>query len=76
MERAFEVISTDEPDEDLAQLAAQLARSYWYSGDLERAAERVELALEIAQMQGFPKALTVALRAKCAVLESQNRPEA
>ncbi len=71
MERAFEVISTDEPDEDLAMLAAQLSRSYWFSGDLERAASRAELALDIAEQHGYPKPLSTALRAKSAVLESR-----
>jgi tetratricopeptide (TPR) repeat protein len=75
MERAFEVISTDEPDEDLALLAAQLSRSYWFSGDLERAAERAELALGIAEALNLPKALTIALRAKMAVLYSRGHFE-
>jgi tetratricopeptide (TPR) repeat protein len=75
MERAFEVISTDEPDEDLALLAAQLSRSYWFSGDLERAADRAELALDIAEAQGDPKSLAIALRAKGAVLYSRGHFE-
>jgi class 3 adenylate cyclase/tetratricopeptide (TPR) repeat protein len=75
MERAFDVISTDEPDEDLALLAAQLSRSYWFGGDLARAAERAELALEIAEAKRFPRALAIGLRAKSAVLESRRRPE-
>ncbi len=54
MERAFAVISADEPDEDLALLAARLALGYWYSGDLERAAERAELALDIAEAHAYP----------------------
>ena len=33
MERAYAVISTDEPDEDLGLLAARLALSYWFAGD-------------------------------------------
>ncbi len=37
MERAFAVIAGDDPDEDLALLAARLSRAYWFSGDLERA---------------------------------------
>ena len=49
MERAFDVISADEPDEDLALLAARLGLGYWFRGDLERAAERAELALDIAE---------------------------
>jgi predicted ATPase/class 3 adenylate cyclase len=71
MERAFEVISTDEPDEDLALLAAMLSRSYWFGGQLERAAELAELALDIAETQGLARALAIALRAKSAVLFSR-----
>ena len=58
MERAFAVLSADEPDEDLALLAARLALAYWYSGDLERAAERAELALGIAEAHAYPAALS------------------
>src|SRR6266542_5364719 len=49
MERAFAVIADDEPDEDLALLAARLAVGYWFGGDLERAAEHAELALDLAE---------------------------
>jgi tetratricopeptide (TPR) repeat protein len=75
MERAFAVISADEPDEDLALLAARLSLGYWYSGDLERAAERAELALDIAEAHAYPAALTLALRAKVAVIESRGHHE-
>jgi predicted ATPase len=75
MERAFAVISADEPDEDLAQLAARLSLGYWYSGDLERAAERAELALDIAEAHAYPAALTIALRAKVGVVESRGHHE-
>ncbi len=37
LERAFAVISGDEPDADLALLAARLAHGYAFAGDLERA---------------------------------------
>jgi class 3 adenylate cyclase/predicted ATPase len=73
LEEAFEVLVRHEPDEELAVLAARLSRAYWFAGDIERAAERAELALEIAQAQGLPAALAVALRAKSAVLESRGR---
>jgi tetratricopeptide (TPR) repeat protein len=75
MERAFAVISADEPDEDLAQLAARLSLGYWYSGDLERAAERAELALDIAEAHAYPAALAIALRAKVGVVESRGHHE-
>jgi class 3 adenylate cyclase/tetratricopeptide (TPR) repeat protein len=75
MERAFAVISADEPDEDLALLAARLSLGYWYSGDLERASERAELALDIAEAHAYPAALTLALRAKVGVVESRGHYE-
>ncbi len=75
MERAFAVISADEPDEDLALLAVGLARGYWFSGDLERAAERVELALDIAEAHAYPAALVSALRVKANVVFSRGHAE-
>ena len=75
MERAFAVISADEPDEDLALLAARLCFGYWYSGDLERAAERAELALDIAEAHAYPAALALALRAKTGIVQSRGHHE-
>ena len=43
-----------------------LALGYWFSGDLERAAERAELALDIAEAHAYPRPLALALRAKAA----------
>ena len=75
LEHAFDVIVDDDPDEDLAVLAARLSRAYWFSGDLERASARAELALDIAEAQGLPIALTMALRAKSATLESRGHTQ-
>jgi tetratricopeptide (TPR) repeat protein len=75
LERAFDLIATDEPDEALAMLAAQLSRVYWFGGDLERASERAELALDIAEKQRLIKTLAVALRAKGAVAFSRGHDE-
>ena len=75
MERAFDVISADEPDEDLAQLAARLSLGYWYSGDQERAAKRADLALDIAEAHLYPAALAIALRAKAFVVFSRGHNE-
>jgi len=71
MERAFAVTSDDEPDEDLALLAARLALGHWYGGDLERASERTEFALDIAEKHAYPTALALALRAKAGVAVSR-----
>jgi tetratricopeptide (TPR) repeat protein len=75
MERALEVISADEPDEDLALLAAALALGYWFSGDIDRAAERAELALDIAEAHAYPEPLTFALRAKAGIALSRGHDE-
>ena len=75
LERAFEVISTDEPDEDLSLLASALSRGYWYGGEIDRAAERAELALDIAEAHLFPRALVAALLAKGAVAYSRGHEE-
>ena len=40
MDAAFDVLAEDEPDEDLAVLAAQLGRFLFFAGDSERAGER------------------------------------
>ena len=75
MERAFQVIKDDEPDADIAVLAGRLSRGYWFFGDLERADERAEFALEIGERQTLPEALAVGMRAKAAVLFSRGRPQ-
>ena len=75
MERAFEVISGDEPDEDLVLLAARLSLAYWAAGDLQRAAERAELALELAEAYGYPEPMVVALGAKAAIAHSRGHSE-
>ncbi len=75
MERAFSLISDDEPGEDLALLAASLSFGYWYRGDVDRAAERVELALDIAEAHLYPEALAMALRARAGVAYSRGHPQ-
>ncbi|HUK97787.1 MAG TPA: adenylate/guanylate cyclase domain-containing protein [Gaiellaceae bacterium] len=74
-EHALAVLVQDEPDEDVAIVAASLAFGYWFSGDLERAAERVELALDVAEANAYPEALARALRAKAGILRSRGHVE-
>ncbi len=74
-ERAFDVISGDEPDEDLAVLAARLAGGYAFTGDLQRADERAELALDVAESLGLPEPLTRAFSVRAFVAESKGHPE-
>jgi class 3 adenylate cyclase/tetratricopeptide (TPR) repeat protein len=71
LERAYEVISTEEPGQDLADLASALARVYWYSGQIDLAAERAELSLDIAETLVVPTSLVSALLAKAFVAYSR-----
>ena len=75
LERAFDVISDDEPDEAFADLAAMLSRAYWFSGDLDRSAAYAEIALDVAEKHRFIEPLAHALRAKGAVLFSREHME-
>jgi tetratricopeptide (TPR) repeat protein len=64
MEAAFGVLAAQEPDEDLATLAAQLGRMYSLKGEFELAAERIEVALHIAESLWLPEVLSQALNTK------------
>jgi tetratricopeptide (TPR) repeat protein len=74
LERAFEVVVGDEPDEALADLAAQLSGFYFFSGDLERAEARADLALDIAEAGGYIEPLVHALMRKSFLPETHGRP--
>jgi tetratricopeptide (TPR) repeat protein len=73
METSFAVLAGEEPDEDLAILAAQLARLHVFAGNVDQAAERVELALEIAETLSLPEVLSQALNTKHLVLWYRGR---
>jgi tetratricopeptide (TPR) repeat protein len=77
MEKSFEVLSRDEPDADLAWLAAQLGRFLYFVGDTDRAAERLDRALELAESLGLPEVLSQALNSKGALvmMGKRGRPE-
>jgi class 3 adenylate cyclase/tetratricopeptide (TPR) repeat protein len=74
LERAFDVLSTDEPDEDLAALAVSLSAFYWFSGESERAAERGEFALDLAEAGGYTDVIVRALGRKVFVAEERGHP--
>src|SRR5439155_24691697 len=71
MERAFAVLASDEPDADVATLAAQLGRLYLFEGRIEEAMERVELALGIAEALDLPETLSQALNTRSTILGRQ-----
>jgi class 3 adenylate cyclase/tetratricopeptide (TPR) repeat protein len=64
IEPAFEVLSADEPDGDVAALAAESARIHHFLGDDETAMQRIEFALAIAEAQALPEVLSHALNTK------------
>ena len=68
MERSFQVLSGEEPDADLAALAAQLARLHFFTGESARTAELIELALETAEALDLPELVSQALNTKAMLL--------
>ena len=69
---AFAVLAGDEPDADVAMLAAQLGRLHYFAGDRPSASERIERALDIAEALTLPAVLASALNTKSLIL--QHRP--
>jgi len=74
MDRAFDVLATEAQDEDLAALAAQLGRFTFFAGDPDRANERIEKALFIAEALDLPEVLSQAMTTKALILYSLERP--
>jgi tetratricopeptide (TPR) repeat protein len=68
LEPVLAVLAQDEPDENVARLAAQAGRILHFQGDDETAKQRIELALEIAEEHGFPAVLSEALNTKALLL--------
>jgi class 3 adenylate cyclase/tetratricopeptide (TPR) repeat protein len=75
LERAYAVLDTDEPDEDVAFLLSQLGRWQWFSGNLELSQERNEQALDIAERLRLPEVLSHALNTKGLLESSRGRLE-
>jgi class 3 adenylate cyclase/tetratricopeptide (TPR) repeat protein len=73
MDRAFDVLATEAQDEDLAALAAQLGRFLFFAGDVPRATERIERALDMAEVLDLPEVLSMALNTKSLILFSVSR---
>jgi tetratricopeptide (TPR) repeat protein len=67
------VLSQEEPDEDLAALAAQLGRFMFFAGDTDRALDRIETALDIAEALSLPETLSQALNTKAILLNTRGR---
>jgi tetratricopeptide (TPR) repeat protein len=75
MNRSFEVLSSEEADEDLAALAAQIGRFTFFGGDAALGLERVETALDIAEALLLPEILSQALNTKAIIFLSMGRKQ-
>ncbi len=73
MEPSFEILSEDERDLNLGTLAAQLARVYFFKGDVTTGLARVEVALEVAERYHDPELLSQALNTKSLILHAMGR---
>ena len=74
MNLSFELLAQDEPDADLASLAAQLGRFLFFGGQAELAMQRIEAALGMAEDLALPEVLAQALTTKATLLTSSGRP--
>jgi predicted ATPase/class 3 adenylate cyclase len=68
MDRAYDVLATEDQSADLARLAAELGRFTFFAGDARRASERIEKALQIAEVLDLPEILSQALNTKALIL--------
>jgi class 3 adenylate cyclase len=74
-ERAYAVLSAEEPDSDIAVLAAELGRLHWFNAAHDLAAERIEEALDLAESLGLPEVLAHALSTKGLIAETKGHME-
>jgi class 3 adenylate cyclase/tetratricopeptide (TPR) repeat protein len=68
MERAFDVLASDELDADTARLAAELGRLHHFAGNRANALARIEIALDFAEALRIPDLLAGALNTKSLIL--------
>jgi tetratricopeptide (TPR) repeat protein len=73
MDRSYQELSQEEPDADLAALAAQLGRFLFFAGRRDLAIERIESALELAESLSLPETFSQALNTKAILLVSHSR---
>ncbi|MDH4104164.1 MAG: AAA family ATPase [Thermoleophilia bacterium] len=73
MDRSYQELSQEEPDEDLAELAAQLGRFLFFAGRHDLAMDRIESALELAEGLALPETFSQALNTKAILLISHGR---
>ena len=75
LERAHSILADLDPGEDFANVCAQLARWYYFTGELELARERNTVALDLAESYLFPDALSHALNTAGLLAEADGHPQ-
>ncbi len=75
VEQALETLSTEEPDEDIANITSQLGRYLTLAGRTEEAASQVEVSLALAEGLDLPEVFSNGLATKAIALIRQNRLE-
>jgi tetratricopeptide (TPR) repeat protein len=75
MERAFAVLSQDEPDADFAALTTELGRLHFFADNVERSSELLELAVNLGEEFLIPEVLAQALITYGLISTYQNRVE-
>ena len=73
MNQSYELLAQEEPDADLASLAAQLGRFLFFGGQAELGAQRIEAALQMAEDLALPEVIAQALTTKSIILMSVGR---
>ena len=73
MDRSYNVLAHEEPDADLATLAAQVGRFLFFAGRHEVAMQRVEAALAMAEALSLPETFSQALNTKAIILMAHGR---
>ncbi|CAN5225923.1 hypothetical protein BH20ACT13_BH20ACT13_06030 [soil metagenome] len=73
MDRSYQVLSEEEPDDDLATLAAQLGRFLFFAGRHDLAMQRIEAALQMSEALALPETFSQALNTKAIWLMAHGR---
>src|SRR5207237_4716992 len=73
LERAVGVLAEGEADEDYAELLARTAQGHWSLGDVDKAAEWMDQALEIAERGAMTHVLARAFVTRGAIAHARGR---
>jgi len=73
LETSLELLGSGEPDESMAALSGTLGTMLFFAGEVDSAGERVEDALEIAEVLWLPEILAAQLITKSFVLDVRGR---